>query len=415
MMTMTTLKLRRLHAAQRRIKREARRFNVVDCGRQFGKSTLAIDLAIGGALQGWPVGYFSPTYKMQTEIWREVDLTTKTVQRDRSAQERRLELLTGGVIDFWSLDSLHSARGRRYRRVLVDEAAMIPDLEEGWNAVLRATLLRYQGDAWFKSTPRGFNYFHTLWQRGHDDEHPDWMSWQMPSSENPYLSTEDIEQARRELPDSTFRQEYLAMFEDDATAIYSPSWWANGRARFDVEPWPARQAWGRYISMDTAFKETQTAAYSAAVVGEVSQPWDIRLAVVHVWRDRVNFPDLVTKAEALIREYDRDGLLKGLLIEDRASGISLVQTLRNSLPPGMADLVIPVPIPYGQNKGARASLSTVPCRDGLVLLPRTAPWLKVFEAELYAAPHGDYWDQVDSFSQLVLQVEYLLAAGSRAA
>jgi predicted phage terminase large subunit-like protein len=412
---MPTLRLRRLHAAQRRIKREARRFNVIDCGRQFGKSTLAIDLAIEGALRGWPVGYFSPTYKMQTEIWREVDQTTRPIQRERSAQERRLELATGGVIDFWSLDSPNSARGRRYRRVLVDEAAMIPDLEDVWNAVLRATLLRYQGDAWFKSTPRGFNYFHALWRRGDDADYPDWMSWQMPSSENPYLSPEDIEQARRELPDSTFRQEYLAMFEDDAPAIFSPSWWADGRARYDGAPWPASRAWGRYISLDTAFKETKTAAYSAAVVGEFSHFPDMRLAIIDAWRDRVAFPDLVTQTERLIRQFDADGKLNGVLIEDRASGISLVQTLRSSLPPGMADLIVPVPIPYGQNKGARAALASVPCRDGRVLLPIAAHWLKAFEAELYAAPHGEYWDWIDSFSQLVLWTEHLLAAGGQAA
>lgn len=406
---MPTLKLRSLHGAQRRIKREARRFNVVDCGRQFGKSTLGVDLAIEGGLRGWPVAYFSPTYKMQTEIWREVDATTRPIQRTRHAQERRLELLTGGVIDFWSLDNPDAARGRRYKRAIVDEAAMIPDLEDAWNAVLRATLLRYEGDAWFKSTPRGFNYFQTLWERGQSDQFPEWMSWQMPSTENPYLSRDDIEQARRELPERVFRQEYLAEFVADGAIVWMRDWFGD---RFDPsDEQRARSVIARYLSYDTAAKDGDANAYTAGGVWELGA--DYRLDLRHVWRDRLLFPNLVGQVEHDIAEWDRDGKLAGVVIEDRSSGTGLFQTLWNGGSQKLQSILVPFQ-PTG-SKDQRFEQAGVWGRNGSIRLPRPGadvPWLYAYEGEVFR--EDAFKDQRDMSAQIVLYLEHILAEGYRA-
>src|SRR5213592_3258233 len=75
-----------------------------------------------------------------------------------------------------------------------------------------AMLTDYIGDAWFLSTPKGMNYFKTLFDRGQDREREDWASWQMPTSENPYIPPREIESARLDLTESAFNQEYLAWF-----------------------------------------------------------------------------------------------------------------------------------------------------------------------------------------------------------
>jgi phage terminase large subunit-like protein len=123
-----TLTLPRPHSAQRAIKAEARRFNVVCCGRRFGKTILGEDVLIGPALEGKPVAWFSPTYKMLAEVWRDLRRVLAPVTRRVSMQEHRLELVTGGLVECWSLDSPDVARGRKYARVVVDEAAMIAGL-----------------------------------------------------------------------------------------------------------------------------------------------------------------------------------------------------------------------------------------------------------------------------------------------
>jgi len=209
-----------LHPAQQRIIDEARRFNVLACGRRFGKTTLGIDLIIDKALDGYPVGWFSPTYKMLGEVWKEIIETTKQLQTRVAKQEHRIELITGGVIDCWSLDAADSVRGRKYARVIVDEAAMVPNLGDAWQAAIRPTLTDYEGDAFFLSTPKGINFFHECYSRGVDGTQPDWAAWHSPTLDNPHIKPAEIEAARQELPEQIFRQEYLAEFLQNSGAVF---------------------------------------------------------------------------------------------------------------------------------------------------------------------------------------------------
>jgi Terminase RNaseH-like domain len=70
----------------------------------------------------------------------------------------------------------------------------------------------YQGQAWFLSTPKGMNYFKTLFDSGQDPEQTEWASWQMPTAENPRIAPEEIESARLGMTEAAFNQEYLALF-----------------------------------------------------------------------------------------------------------------------------------------------------------------------------------------------------------
>jgi hypothetical protein len=203
------LTIRALHPGQMKIVQQAKRFNVICCGRRWGKTVLGMERLIHPALQGKPVAWFSPTYKLLADTWRELCATLAAVTRDKSEQEKRLELIGGGVVELWSLDSTDSGRGRKYATVVVDEAAMIPALEEAWQQSIRPTLTDLQGSAWFLSTPKGMNYFKVLFDRGQDGERDDWASWQMPTRANPFLDPQEIEAARRDMTEAAFNQEYL--------------------------------------------------------------------------------------------------------------------------------------------------------------------------------------------------------------
>jgi hypothetical protein len=65
------------------------------------------------------------------------------------------------------------------------------------------------------------NYFAALYRLGQDPLEQEWMSWQLPSSASPFISPEEIEAARRSLPERVFAQEYLAQFlELEAAAVF---------------------------------------------------------------------------------------------------------------------------------------------------------------------------------------------------
>lgn len=214
------LTLPKPHNAQRQVIAEAKRFNVVCCGRRFGKTQLGINRTADPKVLAKPVGWFSPTYKMLLEVWREAVQILEPITARRSAQERRIEFITGGMLEFWSLDNPDAARGRKYRRIIVDEAAMIANLMDAWNMVLRPTLADYQGDGWFLSTPKGRNGFWRMFEWGQDPHIADWASWQMPTSANPYIAAGEVEAMRQQMPERVYLQEVQAQFLDDAGGVF---------------------------------------------------------------------------------------------------------------------------------------------------------------------------------------------------
>lgn len=84
-----------------------------------------------------------------------------------------------------------------------------------------------------------------------------------------------------------------------------------------------------------------------------------------------------------------------ILIEDKASGQSLLQDLRiHTALPALA--IQPI-----SDKISRFAAVTAMIESGRVFLPHTAPWLPAFEAELLAFPNAPHDDQVDSTSQFL--------------
>ena len=216
-----SVKLPPLYDEQERIKEEALRFNILNIGRRAGKTYLGVHLALEVALDGHPVGWFSPKYKYVLEAWRDLLRPVSGVTTKVNATERRIELKGGGSIEVWTLEDQDAGRSRKYKRAIIDEAAMAANLKTSWEESIRPTLTDLIGDAWFLSTPKGLNYFHDLFKRGQDSEsYPTWKSWQLPSSVNPFLPPAEIEAARKELPVMVFSQEYLAEFIQNEGAVF---------------------------------------------------------------------------------------------------------------------------------------------------------------------------------------------------
>ena len=218
-MIVRRLKLPRPHAAQRHVLDTRKRFNVLCMGRQWGKTTISIECVVRATLTGKPVAWFSPTYRSLSDAWRQILATLDPISTRKNDSERRLELIGGGSLECWSLDNSDAGRGRAYAALVVDEAAMVKDLETAWEQSMRPMLSAYQGEAWFLSTPKGTaNYFHSLYQRGKSE--PDWASWQMPTETNPFIAASEIAAAKADLTDLAFAQEYLAQFVSWAGAVF---------------------------------------------------------------------------------------------------------------------------------------------------------------------------------------------------
>ena len=143
------------------------------------------------------------------------------------------------------------------------------------------------------------------------------------------------------------------------------------------------------IAADTAFKKTETADYSVMMVLGLDDLNDIH--ILEVVRDKYDFPELKRAAITLNAKWRGRGL-RGLYIEDKASGQSLIQELRSQS--GMSVL----PVKVGSDKVSRLNAVLPLIEGGRVYLPDSALWLDSFMEEAQSFPSGKHDDQIDALS-----------------
>jgi len=195
--------------------------------------------------------------------------------------------------------------------------------------------------------------------------------------------------------------------------IYQVDWWRDGRNRYKSGDLVGNVV-GRWLSWDTAFKDREQNDTSAVTVWELLA--DYRLVLRYANWQRLQFPQLASAIESESRRWNYDGNLRGIVIEDKASGISALQTMSQSAPPEIAALMMPFK-PGQVSKEGRARQASLWCERDCILLPSPSveyPWLLDFEDQLYKFPAARIKDAVDSMAQAILFLELLLAEGWQA-
>ena len=141
-----------------------------------------------------------------------------------------------------------------------------------------------------------------------------------------------------------------------------------------------------FQSWDTASKGGDRNSFS------VCTTWGVvgkKIYLIDVWRKRVDYPEL----KRAVVEQDRLHGPRVILVEDKSSGIQLIQELKRE---GMHKIK---PIKVDKDKEARLRNQTGLMENGQVVLPKDAPWLQAYETELMLFPVGAHDDQVDSTTQ----------------
>ena len=201
-----TIEVPSLHKNQQLIFESQARFRVVMCGRRFGKSELSQVEIITSAIVGHSVAYITPTYALAKTFF---DKLAKAVPFASNRSDLTIQFPNQGSVQFFTGERLDNLRGRKFHMVIIDEASFIPNLEDGWLNSIRPTLTDYKGKAIFLSTPKGKNYFYSLYMKGQAKE-DGWDSFKFTTYDNPFIDFTEIDDARRQLPHVVFEQEYMA-------------------------------------------------------------------------------------------------------------------------------------------------------------------------------------------------------------
>jgi len=140
------------------------------------------------------------------------------------------------------------------------------------------------------------------------------------------------------------------------------------------------------MSLDTAFKQGQANDYSVATVWGVTKTGFYLLDLV---RAKLEFPALKATVLQLAEKWPPHVVL----VEDKASGQSLIQALKQ-------ETRLPVlAVKVDADKVSRCNAITPTLEAGRVYVPHKAPWLEAFLDECLMFPFGSHDDQIDSMTQ----------------
>ena len=145
-------------------------------------------------------------------------------------------------------------------------------------------------------------------------------------------------------------------------------------------------------SWDTAFKGGELNDYSVCHTYAVTV---YGLFLVDRYHGQPDYPDLERMAVAKYAQYKP----RAVYVEDKASGQSLIQSLRKN--PNHKIPVVPVSVGNDESKFQRTQNATPILEGQRVYLPQWAPWTEDVLTEFLAYPLAPHDDEVDAMIQAV--------------
>jgi len=208
------------------------RFKVIAAGRRCGKSNLSIKKIIAAGLEaptGSAVLYVGPTQAQVRQIaWEAILEQGREVIKSAHVNSMDITLVNGIKIHLRSAENPDTLRGLKLHFSVIDEAAFIKD-DNLWSRIIRPALSDLKGGAWFISSPSGRNWFYDLYKLGQGESDADWKSWHKTTFDNPTIDPSEIEAAKKTLSSFSFKQEFMASFDNAGQEVFKEEWLKKGK------------------------------------------------------------------------------------------------------------------------------------------------------------------------------------------
>jgi phage FluMu gp28-like protein len=261
---------------------------IVGCtGRQFGKTFLAINILMKWALEdnGSTLMFVSPVYSQAKKVFAELSgiIVDTGLTKSINKSELTIQFINGSILYFRSGEREDTLRGYTLDYLIMDEAAYQKD--NVWKTVLRPTVLVRGKKVLFISTPKGRNWFYEVALRGDNDDYPQYKTFRASSFETPYISEQELLEAKQSLPEGIYKQEILAEFIDDGGEVFS-----NLKTNCTLTSYPPKVSGEKYyFGLDFGRQNDYTVLTILNSKGEVveqyrerQKSWDIIISEVVV-------------------------------------------------------------------------------------------------------------------------------------
>jgi hypothetical protein len=341
------VKLPTLHPGQQMALRARTRFFALCCGRRWGKTDMAKIIVGDAVCRGKNVGVFVPNYKIQTEMYNELENLLLPIKKSSSKGEWVQRFVTNARIDYWTLENEQAGRSRKYDLVVIDEAAFTKNatMMDQWDKAIYPTIFDTGGSALVMSTPNGVNdenFFYQVCQPGNKQG---FTMFHAPTYQNPLIPLRragepevdylirrrlEFQKVKDTKPPLVYQQEFLAEFV---------SW--GGDAFFDVEKMLVNKkpvAYPQHVeyvcaTIDTAVKDGQENDGTAVVYWAFNKyglgapitllDWDILQITGNLLIDWL--PTVFANLNELAKRCQARYGSAGAFIEDKMSGTILIQ------------------------------------------------------------------------------------------
>ena len=277
--------------------------------RQQGKSLLLINLILYYGIndKGSKIGIIAPIYQQARKLMEDLYEAIKDsgIVEATNFTNHEIKLKTGSKIYFRSSEREDGLRGYTFDYLFMDEAAY--QTESSYRRAIEPTALVHGKKVVLFSTPRGKDYFHTMYQLGQNPEYPNYASVRMEQGDNPYINQEEVLAAKKVLPDAIYRAEYLGEFLEGESMVFS-----NFNTN-TFHKYPTRQ--GKvYIGVDLGRESDYTVAVAMDQKGNV----------IEIYRDNQKDWDVMqSNILQLARKYNAT-----IMIETNSMGTVIFESIK---------------------------------------------------------------------------------------
>ena len=194
-------------------------WGIVVCGRQWGKTLLAMNAMLKWALSrnnSYCV-WLTPYDRQGDSVYDELGDAASSFIKSKNSQKKEIYFKNGSVLLFRSLENYEAVRGYTFDYGVIDECAFVR--EEAWK-VVRPVFAVNGKKVLVISTPWVKNAFHKMYNLGLDPSRRDFISFQAKSTDNPYFPKAELEGAREVMSDDQIKMEYLAEFGEAGGGVF---------------------------------------------------------------------------------------------------------------------------------------------------------------------------------------------------
>lgn len=221
------------------------KYYTVVFSRQSGKSTLMMVLCIEWLFgKGNSIAYVCRTRLLGETLYGEI---VKVIPKDKLTKTNGsslcIETVTGSKLQFFSAEQGNALRGQTFTHMINDEFSFHkqeqPDGTKLWYDIMSPTLKVRGKKCLFVGTPLGKNnILYEMYQRGLSDDFPDYVSILKNIYDDGFITPEEIEKTKRDIPEISFRQEYLCEWLEDGLTFFQ-----GYSDCFDIDKWTGDKCW----------------------------------------------------------------------------------------------------------------------------------------------------------------------------